>query len=97
MISRHWIGIVKNDKVSEYISHLDAIVMPNLNNTAGMNNCYYLKRSVKEGTEFLIVTEWESVDAIIKFAGLDYEKAVIDPVAKSFMVSYDKKVRHYTI
>jgi heme-degrading monooxygenase HmoA len=97
MISRHWIGIVKNDKVADYIIHLDSTVMPNLSRTEGMANSYYLKRTVKEGTEFLVVTEWENVEAIINFAGPDYEKSVIDPYAKSLMVSYDKKVRHYSI
>ena len=97
MISRHWIGIVKSERVEDYISHLNGTVIPNLSKTSGVQNCYYLKREVKEGMEFLIVTEWDTVDAIIKFAGKDYEKAVIDPYAKSLMVSYDKKVRHYHI
>jgi heme-degrading monooxygenase HmoA len=97
VISRHWIGIVKSDKVHEYLVHLEKNVLPNLNQTPGLQNSYYLKRNVKEGVEFLIVTEWESVDAIKSFAGPDYDKAVIDSYAKSLMVAYDKKVRHYTI
>jgi heme-degrading monooxygenase HmoA len=97
MISRHWIGIVRSEKVAEYISHLDKSVFPKLNKIDGLNNSYYLKREVKEGTEFLIVTEWETVDAIITFAGKDYNKAVIDPYAESMMVTYDKVVRHYNI
>src|SRR5688572_9383281 len=97
MISRHWIGTVKSERVEDYIKHLDASVIPNLSQTNGLRNCYYLKREVKEGMEFLIVTEWDTVDAIIAFAGKDYEQAVIDPYAKSLMVSYDEKVRHYHI
>jgi hypothetical protein len=97
MISRHWIGIVKKDRVADYLNHLDKTVLPNLLKTEGVENAYYLKRVVKEGMEFLIVTEWDTVEAVIKFAGKDYEQAVIDPYAKSLMVTYDKKVRHYTI
>ena len=97
MISRHWIGIVRTDKVDDYIRHLDSTVLPNLTKTAGLTNAYYLKRAVKEGVEFLIITEWDSFDAIKVFAGPDYDKAVIDPYAKSLMVTYDKIVRHYSI
>jgi hypothetical protein len=97
MISRHWIGIVKRDKVDDYIVHLDTVVMPNLTKTHGVRNCYYLKREVRQGMEFLVVTEWDTVDDIIAFAGPHYENAVIDPIAREMMVSYDKKVRHYHI
>ena len=97
MISRHWIGIVKPERAGDYIKHLDTTVIPNLSKTKGLRNCYYLKREVKEGMEFLVVTEWDTVEAIIAFAGKDYEQTVIDPYAKSLMVSYDKKVRHYHI
>src|SRR5687767_8514395 len=97
MISRHWIGVVKKDKVTDYLAHLDKTVFPNLAKINGLKNSYYLKRDVREGVEFLIVTEWENVEAIKIFAGKDYEKAVVDPYAQTLMVTYDKKVRHYSI
>jgi hypothetical protein len=97
MISRHWIGIVKNDMVQAYLDHLETTVLPKLNNSEGLKNAYYLKRDVKQGTEFLIVTEWDCVDSIKKFAGENFSTAVVDPYAKSMMVTYDKKVRHYNI
>jgi hypothetical protein len=97
MISRHWIGIVKDDKVLEYLAHLEKTVMPNLKDNQGLSNAYYLKRQVQDGTEFLIVTEWNDVDSIKLFAGENYDTAVVDPYARSLMISYDKKVRHYVI
>jgi hypothetical protein len=97
MISRHWIGIVKNDRVHDYLNHLENTVLPNLNKSEGLKNAYYLKRSVKQGTEFLIVTEWDCVESIKKFAGENFDTAVLDPYAKSMMVTYDRKVRHYNI
>jgi hypothetical protein len=97
MISRHWIGIVKSDKVPEYLVHLEKTVMPNLNGSKGLQNAYYLKREVNQGMEVLIVTEWQDVESIKLFAGEDYDKAVVDSYAKTMLVSYDKKVRHYSI
>jgi heme-degrading monooxygenase HmoA len=97
MISRHWIGIVRKEKELDYVQHLEKTVMPNLGRNQGVINAYFLKREVKEGVEFLVVTEWKSVDAIKAFAGDDYDQAVVDPYAQSLMVTFDKKVRHYTI
>jgi heme-degrading monooxygenase HmoA len=97
MISRHWIGVVKPDCVTTYINHLDKVVIPNLSQIEGMNNAYYLKRVVKEGVEFLVITEWESKEAIIRFAGPQFDKSVVDDFAKSLMASFEEKVRHYNI
>lgn len=97
MISRHWIGVVKKEMVSQYLAHLEKTVIPNLIKSDGVKNAYYLKREVDQGIEFLIVTEWDSVDSIKKFAGDNFDTAVVDPYAKSMMVTFDKKVRHYTI
>jgi hypothetical protein len=97
MISRHWIGVVRKDRESEYVAHLERTVMPGLNANPDVVNAYYLKRDVREGVEFLVVTEWKSVEAIKAFAGEDYDQAVVDTYAQSLMVTYDRKVRHYTI
>jgi len=42
---------------SAYITHLENTVIPKLNQSEGIQNAYYLKRIVSDGTEFLIVTE----------------------------------------
>jgi hypothetical protein len=97
MISRHWIGVVKPDCVITYINHLDNVVIPNLAKIDGMKNAYYLKREVKIGVEFLVVTEWENEKAIIQFAGPQYDKSVVDDFAKSLMISFEENVRHYII
>jgi hypothetical protein len=97
MISRHWIGTAKQDRVADYLQHLDNIVIPGLLATSGVRNAYYLKRQVKVGVEFLVITEWEDLESIILFAGPDYDKSVVDEYAKSLLLSYEERVRHYTI
>jgi heme-degrading monooxygenase HmoA len=97
MISRHWIGTVDRLNEHAYLEHLEKTVLPHLNSQPGLSSVYHLKREVPSGVEFLIVTEWESLDAIKKFAGENCETAVVDSVAQSLLLSYEKKVRHYTI
>lgn len=56
-----------------------------------------MKRKTNEGIEFLIITEWETFDAIKSFAGLEIDKAVIPKTVQDMMVRYDDTVSHYEI
>lgn len=56
-----------------------------------------LKRNVPEGVEFLVITEWESLEAIKQFAGADPEVAVVPAAVQEIMIRYDKVVKHYEI
>lgn len=46
------------------------------------------------GVEFLVITLWDSMDAIRKFAGDDPEAAVVEPEARAVLSDYDNFVRH---
>jgi heme-degrading monooxygenase HmoA len=95
MISRHWIGVAKKDHVKDYIRHLEDATFPSLRKIAGFIDSYYLTRPVDRGVEFLVITEWESIEAIKEFAGENYERAVVPKEVQEMMVAYDKEVRHY--
>ncbi|HEY3124910.1 MAG TPA: hypothetical protein VGK70_12735 [Thermoanaerobaculia bacterium] len=58
-----------------------------------------LRRNDGGKTEFLVMSVWESVDAIKKFAGEDYQKAVILPRDREYLleVADPPKVLHYEI
>lgn len=56
-----------------------------------------LKRNVPEGVEFLVITEWESLEDIKQFAGADPNVAVVPAVVEEIMIRYDKVVKHYEI
>ena len=54
-------------------------------------------REVERGTEFQIVTVWESLEAIKSFAGEDSEVAVVPLVAQDMMVEFDGRALHYEV
>jgi len=56
-----------------------------------------LRRDVAEGTEFRVVTVWDSLEAIKAFAGTDVEAAVVPDTARAMMVDYDPRAVHYEI
>lgn len=97
MIARHWKGIVKHDHADRYLTHLEHHTIATVSSIDGFRRVTVLRREVEVGVEFLVVTEWESIQAIKKFAGESAEVAVVPPAAQAMMVSYDTEVIHYEI
>jgi heme-degrading monooxygenase HmoA len=97
MISRHWKGIAKPGEADNYIEHLRSDTFPKLSKINGFISASILRRTVEQGTEFLIITVWESVEAIERFAGARADVAVVPEVVQAMMVEYDRNVIHYEV
>jgi Antibiotic biosynthesis monooxygenase len=97
MISRHWKGIARCQDAEHYVAHLKTDTFPKLASVAGFVRASVLRREVPSGTEFQVVTIWESLQAIRAFAGADVEVAVVPPVAQAMMVEFDRRAAHYEI
>jgi heme-degrading monooxygenase HmoA len=97
MIARHWRGLVKRDRANDYIEHLHSETLPQLVQVAGFHDASVQRRDLPQGVEFLVVTLWQSLDAIRAFAGSDVESAVVPPKARDMMIEYDRKARHYEV
>jgi len=97
MISRHWRGIARHGQADSYASHLRRETFPGLAAISGFVRASILRREVEEGTEFQIVTVWESWEAIRAFAGADPEEAVVPAVVQAMMLHYDRRVVHYEV
>jgi heme-degrading monooxygenase HmoA len=97
MISRQWKGIAKPGRADNYIEHLKTETFPQIAKIPGFVNASIMTREIPQGTEFLVVTTWESIEAIRRFAGEDPEAAVVPAVVQEMMVEYDERVGHYEI
>ena len=97
MISRQWRGLARRERADDYVEHLRTETFPEIERIPGFVAASILRRDVDRGVEFLIVTEWQSLDAIRKFAGADAETAVVPPKVHEMMIEYDRRVRHYEI
>ncbi len=98
MISRHWTGVTKPENANAYIAHLEQDTFKLLMTLSGFIDASILKRDIAEGTEFLIVTTWHSLEAIKAFTGAaDIDRAVVPQVARDMMIRFDEKVKHYEI
>ncbi len=97
MISRHWNGLLKKGKEDEYMAFLKSTVFKEMERLPGFVSAQILHREAGEGTDFMIITEWENMDAIRQFAGENTETAVVEDYVRERMIRFDHKVRHYKV
>ena len=71
-------------------------LLPCLRAIEGHRGAYLLRRAVEEAVELVVLTLWESMGAVRKFAGVEPEKAVIEPEARAMLTSCDESVTHFT-
>ena len=72
-------------------------VFPALRAIDGHRGAYLLRRVVDSAIEFVVLTLWDSMATVRRFAGAEPEKAVVDEEAKAILTSFDDKVTHYEI
>lgn len=95
MIVRAWRGYAVADKAPAYAHHLQQSVFPKLGGIAGHRGAYLLRREAEGRIEFLVLTMWDSMQAIRQFAGSTPEKAVVEPEAQAVLAEFDPTVSHY--
>jgi heme-degrading monooxygenase HmoA len=96
-IARLWRGRATREKADAYHRHVTGTVFPALARLSGYRGGQVLRREIDGRVEFLVVTLWESLDAVRAFAGPDPERAVVEPAARAALVEYDEFVQHYRI
>jgi len=96
-IGRLWRGRTLAAKADAYEKYLLASGIPLVRRTPGNLGVTVMRRDEGNETEFLVLSIWESLDAIKRFAGKDYEKAVILPRDRRYLISVEPTVRHYAL
>ena len=97
MILRMWKGRTTPEKSRDYVEHVMGKVFPALQAIDGQRGAYLLRRSVDDEVEFVVLTLWESMDAVRKFAGSKPENAVVEPEARAVLTDFDKFVAHFDV
>lgn len=97
MIVREWRGRAALDRPDAYPAHFEKSVLPELKSIAGFLGATLMQERRGDRIEFVVLTHWQSMDAIAAFAGKDPSQAVVEPAAVAALVDYDKQVRHYEV
>jgi len=97
MILRMWKARSTAEKSDRYIQHATGRVFPALQAIEGHCGAYLLRRAVDGVVEITVLTLWESMEAVRKFAGMHPEKAVVEAEARAFLTEFDETVTHFAV
>lgn len=97
MIARYWSARAPAENLPAYLHHFKQNVIPELRAVPGFVRAELLTHSSGDEIELVVLSVWESSQAIGAFAGPDREAAVVAPAAAALFTSYDRRVRHYEI
>jgi heme-degrading monooxygenase HmoA len=97
MIIREWRGRASEPRADAYSNHFREAVVPELRNVPGFLGAHLSRRRVGERVEFLVLTRWQSMDAIRAFAGVTVDRAVVEPGAVAALDDFDASVQHYEV
>jgi heme-degrading monooxygenase HmoA len=89
--------LAHQNRAQDYITHLRTETFPQLRKIPGFVDASILSRPLGAGIEFLIVTRWDSMNALAKFSGSDPEAAVVPAKAADMMIEYDRRARHFEV
>jgi len=97
MIARFWHGRVPIAKSKAYFEYLKKTGLKEYDATPGNLGTYIMRREDAEFADFLLMTLWESAEAVKHFAGPDAERAVYYPQDREFLVEMERDATHYQV
>jgi heme-degrading monooxygenase HmoA len=97
MIARTWRGATKAEHAEAYLDYLHQTGLSEYRKIDGNRGVLALRRIANGRAEFLLVSLWESEQAVRQFAGPDMGRAVFYPEDDRFLISRDDQVDHYEV
>ncbi|CAA9588977.1 MAG: hypothetical protein AVDCRST_MAG18-4512 [uncultured Thermomicrobiales bacterium] len=97
MIARIWRGVTPAHKADDYLTYLGATGLKEYRATPGNRGVQVLRRIRDDEAEFILISLWESLDAIRAFAGDDPECAVYYPEDRDYLLAFEPNVDHFEV
>jgi heme-degrading monooxygenase HmoA len=97
MIARMWHGVTPTSKADAYFAYLNESGLKEYRATPGNRGVIVLRRTEGDRAHFLLVSFWDSFDAIRRFAGPNPDRAVYYPKDKEFLLELEPSVTHYEV
>lgn len=96
-IARIWRGWAEPAGADAYERYFRETLVPELQRIAGFVGAQLLRRNVGGEVELSTLTWFESQDAVRRFAGADWERAVVSEHARSLLTRYERTVQHFEL
>jgi hypothetical protein len=97
MIARSWHGRVPARKAESYYQYLLRTGLKDYRETPGNRGVLVQCRTEGDVAHFLLTTLWDSVDAIKRFAGDNYQVARYYPEDDDYLLEREPYVTHWEV
>jgi heme-degrading monooxygenase HmoA len=96
-LARLWRGATRAEDADAYLAYLHETGIAEYRGTPGNRGVLVLRRIAGGRAEFLLITLWESEDAVRRFAGDDIGRAVFYPEDDRFLIGREDRVEHFEV
>ena len=96
-IMRLWHGEVAIEKADDYQKFMVEKAAPDYGSVEGLIKLYFQRKDEEKKAHFLLVTLWDSVDSVKKFAGENPDIAKYYPEDENFLLEKEKHVSMYEV
>jgi quinol monooxygenase YgiN len=96
-IARIWHGSTSAEKADAYLELMRTVALPDYRSIPGNLGAFTLVRREGESVHFLMVTFWESEEAIATFAGENIAVAKFYDFDDSFLIAKEPTATHYEL
>jgi heme-degrading monooxygenase HmoA len=100
VIARIWHGWTKPENADRYEKLLKEEIFPGIadKKVAGYKGIQLFRRPIGDGeVEFITLMWFDSLAAVKRFAGEEYERAYVPPEAREVLARFDERSQHYEI
>lgn len=97
MIARMWHGRVPVSKSDQYLKLMRTVAIPDYKSTPGNRGAFALREIQRDVAHFVMLTFWESREAITQFAGNNMEAAKYYDFDPDFLLEMEPSVKHYEL
>jgi heme-degrading monooxygenase HmoA len=99
MIARIWQGRTRPKMGDAYYSYLEQTGLKEYHATDGCRGVFVLRQDADERSDYVIVSLWDDLAAVRRFAGADPERAVYYPDDDQYFPPEERRprVNHYDV
>ncbi len=96
-VMRLWHGEVEIEKADEYENFMIERAAPDYGSVDGLLKLYFQRKNEEKKAHFLLVTLWDSIESVKRFAGDNPEMAKYYPEDDDFLLEKEKHVSMYEV
>ena len=97
MIARSWDGVTPAAQADEYADYVRRTGVTDLAATDSNRGVYLLRRREGDRARFRVLSLWDSMEGVRRFAGDDAERARYYPEDARFLLALEPHVEHFDV